>query len=528
MFKHFVTLLIGSTMAAQAMAQLVDWLVAQPVDYTLNSAFAGHHLARSQNGQLFSARATTNNVHLTGSLAGDIAVERLDPATGGVIAACAISGPMVVDRMITGPDGRSFVGGRIQQTITFCDGTQLQHSGSSTNTFLVAFDEDLEILWARNLLEEHPWAWSMKGLSVDPSGTLWYAVGDFQNTIVCSTNASGMPVDQWYIGGARVVGSIDHDPWGALYVAGGAGSGIDMDFGGIIEPVPYFYARFVLRIDANGNGSWVRFAQDGTFEETRVVCDNNGSAYVSGSLSADTQFGDIPLYDPPWGGSVYLLKVDSSGTFLWGRQALPPEGQAGQAGKAKHMSLTVDGADNVYLTATVRGIVDWGNGMLSTAGEPAQASQTIAGFQPDGGPLWTLTSTPLHLSTHPQTLTTDAAGEIHFAAHVNGAYGFGEHEISAQGQQWVLGRIPAQINTAMAGHHAPAPAIRLWPNPAREQLNISYHADAPATARMHDALGRTVQEFRLVPGHNILELRGLPSGPYYVRTNAGAATVVVD
>lgn len=67
--------------------------------------------------------------------------------------------------------------------------------------------------------------------------------------------------------------------------------------------------------------------------------------------------------------------------------------------------------------------------------------------------------------------------------------------------------------------------LRLWPNPARDHLML----DVPSGCRwleILDAMGRTVQQVPAVEGPMILDISGLPAGPYTLRAGGPALSAL--
>ncbi|MCB0767166.1 MAG: T9SS type A sorting domain-containing protein, partial [Flavobacteriales bacterium] len=71
-------------------------------------------------------------------------------------------------------------------------------------------------------------------------------------------------------------------------------------------------------------------------------------------------------------------------------------------------------------------------------------------------------------------------------------------------------------------------AMHVWPVPARSVLFIEYSA-APTQAQLVDVNGQVVRAFQLNAGRNRIDLSGLASGFYLLRSaDGGMARVMVE
>lgn len=86
-----------------------------------------------------------------------------------------------------------------------------------------------------------------------------------------------------------------------------------------------------------------------------VAVDGAGNAYLTGSFQGTAAFGCTILTN----GGCFVAKLDTSGNFLWARQA------GGSVGGNSGFSVAVDGAGNVYLAGSYQGTATFGATTLS-------------------------------------------------------------------------------------------------------------------------------------------------------------------
>lgn len=80
-------------------------------------------------------------------------------------------------------------------------------------------------------------------------------------------------------------------------------------------------------------------------------------------------------------------------------------------------------------------------------------------------------------------------------------------------------------NTSLSvGEVATTNDVQVYPNPATDEINISYNGTATATAEVYNLAGSLVKSANVVNGENTISLNGLNSGIYYIRLAADGAT----
>jgi hypothetical protein len=181
---------------------------------------------------------------------------------------------------------------------------------------------------------------------------------------------------------------------------------------------------------------------------------------------------------------------------------------------------------HVYFTGAIRGVVDWGQGVLSEGVIPDR-SITVVAFNADGTPQWAGTSAPSPWFATAQSIAATAEpGAIHFIGHAASEFTFDGHVVGADmAQTAVVGRIDG-ITTSIT----PQPGMvgmQAWPNPATDVLHVEVEATAVQPAELLNSAGQLVRSLPLQPGRNSIAIGDLPSGLYLLRTAEGEAVRVV-
>lgn len=517
---------IGFILSFQATAQQVDWLTAAPMSFSLNPAMPDQALA-SAPGRLVAMHTVSNSLIFGQTLYGEVALDALDPVTGGVLLSCLLGDSVSVGAAAVDAAGIAYFTGRFMgDALEFCDGSQLAGIGGdpfTENHFLLAWDlTSGSALWMRNLSSSYPAAGDVPSLALDPDGSLWYIMQDFFDGRVVRVDASGSDAEVRDISGIRRFGTISFDPWGGLYVSGSCENGT-LTFGGQGFPVESDegYNMFVLRYKPDGTAGFAEFADDVTFHNPTVVATSDGHAYIAGDLLLQgTEWGGITIGGPNWLYDLFLAKLDSTGQFLWALESASTGGGiTGDMYRAKGPCVVVDANDNPYLFGTLRGVIDWGNGVVSNGLTLGARTMSIVAFAPDGTPQWAATSTPGPFQQS-QTITALAETDaLHFAGHTNGTLTYGAHTVGTGGAQAaVVGRI-GDLSTNVGELHSEA-QLSAWPNPVRETLSIQ--TAIPQAGNVINAAGQHMRSLKLLAGMNAMDVSGLAPGLYLLRGSEGA------
>ena len=91
-----------------------------------------------------------------------------------------------------------------------------------------------------------------------------------------------------------------------------------------------------------------------------VALDASGNIFVTGSFMGTTDFGGITLITTGF-NDIFVAKYDPNGNLLWVRGFGGPSFEFGN-------TVAVDGAGNVVVVGSFRGSVDFGGGLLASAG----------------------------------------------------------------------------------------------------------------------------------------------------------------
>ena len=525
------TLSLVAALATVASAQQVDWLTSAPVAYTMNPSMPDQVLT-SAPGYLVAERQMSGDLNFGNSLYGSAVLERLDATTGAQTWSCQLFDSVKVGSAAVSADGMAYFAGSFIGGLLLCDGSILGGVPNGglwhENLFLIAVDLNTGLLqWTRNLSLTYDQASMNTSLAIDPSGNLWYTIEEWGVGRVIRVDANGDDVETRVIDGVRLFGTISFDPWGGLYVSGSAdNSGFAFGGSAYQNYGTTGYSMFVLRYRPDGTAGFAEFADDVTFHDPTVVATSDGHAYLAGDMLLEgTNWGGIPFNGPDWVYAMFLTELDSTGQFLWGVESDPAGGTiTGDVFRSKGPCIAVDASSNVYLMGTLRGTVDWGNGVVSNGLTLGVHTLTIVAFTPDGTPQWAATSQADGSFNESRTVTAMAEeNTVHFAGHITSQFTFTPETTNVGGAQAAmvgkLDGLSTGVRDVVVNDDLSA-----WPNPVTDVLNIEVAGNKVLLGELLNSAGQRVRNITLRPGRNAIDVGTLPSGLYLLRTMAGSTT----
>jgi hypothetical protein len=134
-----------------------------------------------------------------------------------------------------------------------------------------------------------------------------------------------------------------------------------IDFGGGVLTSAGNNDIYIAKFDAAGNHIWSQGWGDASKQYGHcTITDGSGNVFLVGEFQGTVNFGGGPLtsagdYD------AYVAMFDAAGSHIWSRGFGDPTHQ-------RAISAAVDGAGNVVITGDFQGAVDPGGGALASAG----------------------------------------------------------------------------------------------------------------------------------------------------------------
>jgi len=184
-------------------------------------------------------------------------------------------------------------------------------------------------------------------------------------SVISSSESSSQSSSQTYFAltfggtGNDVANVIAVDSSGNSYITGYFNGTVD--FGGGDVTSAGDSDIFVLKLDSSGTFQWVKtFGSASSDYGHAIAVDSSGNSYITGYFNGTVDFGGGDITSAG-SSDIFVLKLDSSGTFQWVKTF-------GSASSDYGRAIAVDSSGNSYITGRIREIVDFGGGDVTFAG----------------------------------------------------------------------------------------------------------------------------------------------------------------
>lgn len=494
---------------ALSSAQSFQWVYSNEANYNQNPALPTNMVCTSNAGKVYDVYFYGDKFVYGSDIYG---TDHVDCYTtdGDLQWTITLGSRALANRTVADDDGNLYIFGSFMKSLVIDGSDSLENTGSnfSVNLFLLCIDPNGNLVWKRNLSEDHPDYYIPGAIALDHDQKLWYALSDFSGSIINETDASGNDLTSYYLAGSKMIGGISFDAQHNLFVAG-ATTAPTLTVVNLDVNVPEPYMMFVARINAAGEGSWAELASDVTFQRPEVKADNSGNAFVSGTLMVATSFGSVSFMPPQWVYDVFLTRVDSNGNFLWGVQApQDPGGITGDFARGVNSFITIDAENHVYLTGDTRGTLDWGNGVMSEATSISLTSLTIISFDENGTALWARNGGSEEFN-QASAIAINDAGEIFFSAAITGNASFDTISVNNGGDfASVIGKLDPGVATS-ASNFVTDDLIHIYPNPFTQTFQVAFNLPAGKSSVeliVFDLAGKEMERHELPAHETILSL----------------------
>jgi uncharacterized repeat protein (TIGR01451 family) len=290
----------------------------------------------------------------------------------------------------TDNEGNIYITGFFSSFVDFDPGPGIFNltAGSTNNLFVLKLDTKGEFVWAKSIggtggIEGVSLSLDSKGnvcvigsfsgqVDFDPGPGIFNLSGTqyYNNIFILKLNNNGDFVwAKTLVGGGNdTAGDVVTDTSGNIYLSG-TFMHVDFDPGtGIYLMSTNGYTDgFILKLDSSGGFLWVKTIKGNSMTGSKSLCmDKDQNIYISGYYSGITDFDPGPgVYNltASLNNQAYILKVNSSGEFLWVKSF---------NGNSYINRIVLDSKEYIYLAGCFNGSHDFdpGNGYhyLSSSG----------------------------------------------------------------------------------------------------------------------------------------------------------------
>jgi gliding motility-associated-like protein len=215
---------------------------------------------------------------------------------------------------------------------------------------------------------------------------------------------------------------------GRLY--GTPADNVDFDPGpGVFNLAPDQNAFFVSKLDANGNFVWAKLIEGDYGQD--IAFDASSNVYVTGKFVGKTDFdpnaGVFNLTSAAGPGDIYVLKLTSSGDFVWVKQMGGTGFTTFSGNENRGYGITIDPGGNVLTTGVFAGTGDFdpGSGIFTvTSNSTSYPNAFISKLDTDGNFIWATSVGSAFTEEYGVSITTDASGNIYAAGKYAGTCDF--------------------------------------------------------------------------------------------------------
>ena len=316
--------------------------------------------------------------------------------------------------------------------------------------------------------------------------------------------------------------SIAIDPFQNVLTTGWFQDTVDFDPGsGVVQLISgNFGDMFVSKLDSNGDFIWVKDFGDSSSAVYGwgITTDETGNVYSTGHFFGSVDFDTGPgisILSSAGGEDIYLLKLNGSGEFLWGKKMGGPNGDTGY-------SIAVDQHQNVYCTGFFESSADFDPDSLSdfilvnsyintsdifvskldSAGNFAWA-KSISGASNDLG----------------NSVIVDDNGNVYLSGFFKSqTLEFDSILLSNTGGTandiWVA-KLGSSLNTPVIYPDEYNLHFSVYPNPAASYIMIKNAAGCVVT--IFNLIGEIVMKFSIHSNDETINCENLPPGIYFVQ-----------
>jgi hypothetical protein len=267
--------------------------------------------------------------------------------------------------------------------------------------------------------------------------------------------------------GASITSGMAIDSDGYLYVTGSCSDPQSL-FGGVAFPTPFSYSIYLAKYDPQGVPQWVEFVEDITCPKPKVAIGSNDRIILTAYQLSERQLTAQAFNSPEWIFDFYLTCLNTDGEVIWNFAV--PELLPGDARLAKNNPILIMEDNSVTLTGSTRGIIDWGNGVIS--GKEGFDSDVLAlNISADGLAMWAVTGGgPGHDVSN--AIARDADGNLMIAAVGHGTIQFDTCSYTGNSFYYpFLVKLNAGLNTGLGSDKIPV-KFNVYPNPTADFLII--------------------------------------------------------
>lgn len=250
-------------------------------------------------------------------------------------------------------------------------------------------------------------------------------------------------------------------------------------------------AAYIAKFDNKGRRIWGTYYGGGINEDANCIAvDKNYNIYITGSANSRDEVATRGAFQETFGGmdDAFLAKFDSSGRHIWGTYY----GGMGVEGNAIKDVLAVDTSGNIYISTRTTSDEKMATKGANQPGRNGEYDLAVAKFNSNGERIWA-TYFGGEKRDEPSSIAVDKSGYLYLTGLTFSKTGIAtkgsfKDTLSVEWESFIAKfkdtdtlKEPVDTpNVSVFKEQLQQPFIRLFPNPASNQVSLSYELLRPA------------------------------------------------
>ena len=183
---------------------------------------------------------------------------------------------------------------------------------------------------------------------------------------------------------------------------------------------------YIARWDQSGNVIWAKqsFSSSYIYGLSIAVDPGNDAVYITGYFGESISFDEVTLNSSGY-HDMFLLKLDTDGSVIWGRRAGGDGALLGDVGR----SISVGPQGQIYVCGEFEGTANFGGHEIQSRGGQ---DVFIAKYNPEGEAQWALSGGG-EQNERGMAIVAGAAGEVYLSGSFRGSIALGGQNLDASG-----------------------------------------------------------------------------------------------
>lgn len=354
-------------------------------------------------------------------------------------------------------------------------------------------------------------------VDVDPNGGTATNTSTYGGVFISKLDANGN-----FIWGGSFPGKgwnesygIDDTPDGGCVITGHFEDTTDFDPGlGVNWVAPNLINHiFLVKLSPSGTLNWLK-TYGSAFSQVPggLAVSGQGNYYLTGEFSGTTNFNPTgtPQELTATGGNTFILKLDSSGNFLWVKGV---DGDFNSPGK-----ILLDASENCIMTGSFASEISFNSGAL-TFDSPWNSDAFALALNASGDFKWAFTLPSSTLSSI-TGLGKDADGNLYLSGDFFGTTDFdpGSGTVAVAGSPQDPSVYTLKLNSTLAVKDISSNKVyAISPNPSKNTLKVHSDFDETESIAIYDLTGC---EIKTILHSSVIDVSDLSAGTYLLVRNS--------